>query len=127
MDKTFALYERWNRIPAGKLMTVGNPDAFGEVYVNKSGSDYIGPFWTIKYEFLGYILALLLAMTLKNNKYRRFLYVAVSMLIMVLSAIDFPLVDMHYVVFIMGLFVADFAHLTPVFMRENGMLKCQKP
>lgn len=70
-------------------------------------SDYVGPFWTIKYEFLGYILTLLLAMMLKNNKYRRFLYVATSILIMVLSAIGFPLVDMHYVVFIMGLFVAD--------------------
>lgn len=72
-----------------------------------SGSDYIGPFWTIKYEFLGYILTLFLAMTLKDNKYRRFLYVGASMLIMVLSVIRFPLADMHYVVFIMGLFVAD--------------------
>ena len=41
LERTFALYERWNRIPAGKLMTVGNPDAFGEVSVNKSDTDYI--------------------------------------------------------------------------------------
>ena len=41
LEKTFALYERWNRIPAGKLMAVGNPDAFGEVYINKNGSDSI--------------------------------------------------------------------------------------
>ena len=41
LEQTFALYERWNRIPAGKLMTVGNPDAFGEAYINKSGDDYI--------------------------------------------------------------------------------------
>lgn len=41
LDRTFALYERWNRIPVGKLMTVGNPNAFGEVYVNKNGSDSI--------------------------------------------------------------------------------------
>lgn len=72
-----------------------------------SGSDYVGPFWTIKYEFFGYILTLFLAMTLKHNKYRRFLYVVVSILIMVLPVIRFPFVDMHYIVFIMGLFVAD--------------------
>ena len=41
LERTFALYERWNRIPAGKLMTVGNPDVFGEVSVNKSDTDYI--------------------------------------------------------------------------------------
>lgn len=41
LEQTFALYERWNCIPAGKLMTVGNPDAFGEVYINKCGSDSI--------------------------------------------------------------------------------------
>jgi len=41
LERTFALYERWNRIPAGKLMTVGNPDAFGEAYINKNGSDSI--------------------------------------------------------------------------------------
>jgi peptidoglycan/LPS O-acetylase OafA/YrhL len=46
-------------------------------------------------------------MTLKENKYRRFLYVAASMLIVILSILGLPLVDMHYIVFIMGLFVAD--------------------
>ena len=37
LDKTFALYERWNRIPPNKQMRVGNPAVFGEVYVNKDG------------------------------------------------------------------------------------------
>ena len=41
LERTFALFERWNRIPAGKLMAVGNPESFGEVYVNKCGSDCI--------------------------------------------------------------------------------------
>lgn len=72
-----------------------------------NGSDYIGPFWTIKYEFLGYILTLFLAMTLKDNKYRRILYVGAAMLIMGLTVMNVPLVDMLYVVLIMGLFVAD--------------------
>lgn len=70
-------------------------------------SDYVGPFWTIKYEFLGYILTLFLAMSLKKNRYRRLLYVGAAMLIMALSALSFPLIDLHYVVFVMGLFVAD--------------------
>lgn len=70
-------------------------------------SDYVAPFWTIKYEFLGYILSLFLAMTLQNNKYRRFLYISTSVLIMILSIKGFYFVDMHYIVFIMGLFVAD--------------------
>lgn len=71
------------------------------------GSDYIGPFWTIKYEFLGYILTLFLAMTLKDNKYRRFIYIGAAIIIAILSKFKFPLVDMYYIVFIMGLFVAD--------------------
>lgn len=72
-----------------------------------SGSDYIGPFWTIKYEFFGYILTMFLAMVLKDKPYRRILYVAVSMLILMMDVFKLRFVDMHYVVFIMGLFVAD--------------------
>ncbi len=41
LDKTFALYERWNRIPAGKQMSVGNPAVFGEVYVNKDDPKHV--------------------------------------------------------------------------------------
>ena len=37
LDKTFDLYERWNRIPPNKQMRIGNPAVFGEVYVNKDG------------------------------------------------------------------------------------------
>lgn len=71
------------------------------------GSDYIGPFWTIRFEFFGYILTLFLAMTLKDNKYRRFLYVFAAILVMVLARNSQRLDDMQYVVFVMGLFVAD--------------------
>lgn len=70
-------------------------------------SDYIGPFWTIKYEFWGYILSLALAMILKDNSYRRILYIGAAILILVCSAINIPIFDIHYVIFIMGLFVAD--------------------
>lgn len=41
LEKTFALYERWNRIPAGKQMSVGNPAIFGEVYVNKDDQKHV--------------------------------------------------------------------------------------
>lgn len=37
LEQTFALYERWNRIPPNKQMRVGNPAVFGEVSVNKDG------------------------------------------------------------------------------------------
>ncbi len=37
-------------------------------------SDYISPFWTIKYEFLGYILVTCVVMMFKNNKFRHLIY-----------------------------------------------------
>ncbi|MBR0348170.1 MAG: acyltransferase [Clostridia bacterium] len=69
------------------------------------GSDYVGPFWTIHCEFLGYILVLFLAMTLRNNKYRRLLYIGVALLVIAMTSL--PVFDMYYAVFIMGLLVAD--------------------
>ena len=72
-----------------------------------SGSEYVGPFWTIKHEFWGYVLTLFLAMALKDSEYRRILYIGAALLIMLLSVVKVPIMDMHYVVFIMGLFVAD--------------------
>ncbi len=70
-------------------------------------SAYVGPFWTIKFEFLGYILTLLLAMAFKDKPYRRLVYIGVSVLIAVLTAIKVPFANMHAIVFVMGLYVAD--------------------
>ena len=63
-------------------------------------SDYIGPFWTIKFEFWGYILTLIAASVLKHSKWRRVWYIALGLLI------SYHL-DGRYAVFIMGLFMAD--------------------
>lgn len=41
LEQTFPLYERWNRIPAGKQMSAGNPTIFGEVYVNKDDQKHV--------------------------------------------------------------------------------------
>lgn len=75
-------------------------------------SDYVGPFWTIKFEFLGYILTLLLAMTFKNKPYRRLVYIGVAAFIVVLTAMNFPFANMHAIIFVMGLYVADLKYNT---------------
>ncbi len=41
LEATFPLYERWNAIPQGKRMKVGNSEIFGDAEINKSGKDYI--------------------------------------------------------------------------------------
>jgi len=38
LEKTFSLYERWNKIPDGKQMNVGCPDVFGDARVSKVGT-----------------------------------------------------------------------------------------
>ncbi len=63
-------------------------------------SAYIGPFWTIKYEFWGYIIILIAAIALKDSKWRRLIYLAI-MLVMSIC------LDSYYMIFIMGLLVAD--------------------
>lgn len=75
-------------------------------------SDYIGPFWTIKLEFLGYILTLFLAMTFKKKPYRRLVYIGAAAFIAVLAAINFPFANMHFIAFVMGLYVADLKYNT---------------
>lgn len=63
-------------------------------------SDYVAPFWTIRYEFWGYILTLIVCHILKESKFRKIWYVIVAVLcISQLSA--------NYVPFILGAFVAD--------------------
>lgn len=65
-----------------------------------SKSDYIGPFWTIRYEFWGYIICLLVASILKDSKWRRVWYIGISFVFC-------RTIGWDYVVFMFGLFVAD--------------------
>lgn len=41
LEKAFSRYERWNKIPGGAWMSVGNESAFGNATVNKENQDYM--------------------------------------------------------------------------------------
>ena len=81
--------------------TIGNLllNMFVAPFVRKS--QYIGPFWTIKYEFFGYILVLAVAILLRKSKWRRFGYLLVTALLGVIRG------DAYFPIFIFGLIVAD--------------------
>ena len=64
-------------------------------------SQYIGPFWTIKYEFFGYILVLAVAVFLRKSKWRRLAYLLITALLGVIRG------DAYFCIFIFGLIVAD--------------------
>ncbi len=64
-------------------------------------SKYIGPFWTIKYEFLGYILVLAVAVLLRKSKWRRLAYLLITALLGITWG------DSCFCIFIFGLIVAD--------------------
>ncbi len=65
-----------------------------------SGSDYINPFWTIKYELFGYILIIITATIFKKLKLRRILYLIVAAAVIIL-------LDSNYLGFFAGLIAAD--------------------
>ena len=64
-------------------------------------SSYINPFWTIKYEFWGYIIVLATAILLKKSKWRRLAYVMIAAVFGVVSG------ESYFCVFLFGLLVAD--------------------
>ena len=64
------------------------------------GSDYLPPFWMLRYEFWGYMIVMVLAHCLKDSKYRRIGYL-VAMLFAVLE------MGSDYLPCIFGLLVAD--------------------
>ncbi len=61
---------------------------------------FLKPFWTMHYEFWGYIACLLLCCTLKKNKWRKFIVLA---LIAVLLYYNQP----YWISFLFGILVAD--------------------
>lgn len=69
-------------------------------------SSYIGPFWTIKYEFWGYIMVLAVATLLKKTKWRRLIY------IVIVGALGLIVRDSYLCIFIFGLLVADLEYNT---------------
>ena len=63
-------------------------------------SDYVGPFWTIRYELWNYVVAMLAALVLGRSPWRRLWYVVTILLI----SDQLPI---YYAMGIMGLFLAD--------------------
>lgn len=86
--------------------TIGNllANIFFEPFVRTSS--YVGPFWTIKYEFWGYIMVLAVATLLKKTKWRRLIY------IVIVGALGLILKDSYLCIFIFGLLVADLEYNT---------------
>ncbi|MBE7091678.1 MAG: acyltransferase [Clostridiales bacterium] len=75
-------------------------------------SDYIGPFWTIKYEFIGYILVLFASTILQNLRWRRILYILIGIAAPLICFVINRSLDIHYTIFMIGLLVADLEYNT---------------
>lgn len=96
-----------------------------EIFLNPfigEGSSYVGPLWTIYYELWGYIFAMALCLVFRERKYRRLEYVAVMVLLKLLSGLS------NYIPFVMGVLVADleFNH-APSFSWRLSASVSQKP
>jgi len=89
----------------------------GNIFVNpffSTGSSYVGPFWTIQYEFWGYIFAMVLCVIFREQKYRYPGYFLVTAAL---------LKEWHfsYVPFLFGVLVADLQfNPAPAFLRRSG-------
>ena len=78
------------------------PSLFNNIFIKVfiTGSDYVGPFWTIRYELWGPLVALILCSLLHKRKSRRLLYV---LIVVPLSIF----VDSNLLSLFIGVFVAD--------------------
>lgn len=65
-----------------------------------TGSIYISPFWTIRYEFLGYIVCLLLCWFVYDSKWRRCIY-------LIGAVICYTQLGESYLALFMGVFIGD--------------------
>ena len=63
-------------------------------------SEYIGPFWSVRYEFFGYIISMLVAYICRNSKWRKLAYGVIALLLL-------SQLNVNYIGFILGIFVAD--------------------
>lgn len=71
--------------------------AFIDTFVN--GSQYVSPFWTIKWEVMGYIISLICAALLRDKEYRRIVYIIIAAVLYIRTS--------NLVPFIFGVFVSD--------------------
>ena len=63
-------------------------------------SQYVGPFWTIRYEFLGYIICLLVCWLTYNSRWRRCIY-------LICAIICYTQLGENYIMFFIGVTIAD--------------------
>jgi len=63
-------------------------------------SEYVGPFWTIRYEFFGYIISMAVCYVCKESRWRKCAYAVVALLL-------FSQLSANYIGFILGVFIAD--------------------
>ncbi len=70
------------------------------VYPFIRSSAYVGPFWTIRYEFFGYILSMVVCHLFCENYFRRIGY-------MIVAVLCFSQINPNYVPFLFGIFAAD--------------------
>lgn len=79
---------------------------YGNLFVNSfiypfiRTSAYVGPFWTIHYEFFGYILSMLICHLFQENRFRRLGY-------LITAVLCFSQLNPNYAPFIFGVFLAD--------------------
>lgn len=73
-------------------------DAFVKTFFKSNA--YVGPFWTIKYEFLGYIFVLLLCYILKGSRWKRVGLVIGAALLGIIF-------DLNYSIIVLGALVSD--------------------
>lgn len=73
-------------------------DIFVRPYLRNS--IYVGPLWTIRYEFWGYIICNIVCICLYKLKWRRFLYILTAVFAV-------TQLDTNYLAFFIGVFVAD--------------------
>lgn len=80
--------------------TVGNFLVNTFVYPFIRNSAYVGPFWTIHYEFFGYILAMVICHLFRESRFRRLGY-------LVSAVLCFSQLNPNYAPFVFGVFVGD--------------------
>ena len=73
-----------------------------DIFINTfiKGSNYVGPFWTIHYEFWGQAICLVICTLLRKNKTRRIFYPLLAVVVTVF-------IDYNFLPFFIGVFVAD--------------------
>lgn len=98
-----AFYDTYNNFEATFPHFLSNAFVWSFIRSNP----YNGPFWTVKHEFLGCVLCLIMCNALRGKKYRRVAYFAVEAVLFVIDE------DFYYMFsVILGAYIADVLYFT---------------